>query len=421
MQACTALLITGILATMAGCSDASLQQTQEVMLDRYQITTGQVIAADPNEARHDLLVLLQHRTGRFINSLDGGVSGMLQIGNFTPAQSTWLRTLRLDGEQGILSAIQQDDVLDSEIETLFFTRLLRQLKSRQAKQFFDAATAHEIEVMLAQLEAVFWGPLESTLGTWDAGISLAVDEFIEQNPDTPSISFASSDLYVVVDPDDRERLTGMFGLNERLEMAAQGIGHLKRTADRAVFLAEFMPLLVTRYAETIAADLINTLAGGPLTNLHTEIAATAANLFEKLEQRQQELSDSLHSSSETIRAALSKLDHDLTGHIDTINDAIHVDLQSLAREMAGITQSTTHLNATVDTLTLAVSELATTIKNMPDNLISSINTPNDTIAHGISSLESRLQFNLALLITGIMLATVIASVVVVLLVLKLTR
>jgi hypothetical protein len=89
--------------------------------------------------------------------------------------------------------------------------------------------------------------------------------------------------------------------------------------------------------------------------------------------------------------------------------------------MAGITQSTTHLNATVDTLTLAVSELATTIKNMPDNLISSINTPNDTIAHGISSLESRLQFNLALLITGIMLATVIASVVVVLLVLKLTR
>lgn len=112
---------------------------------------------------------------------------MLQIDNHTPSQSTWLRTLRPDGEQVILSRIQQDDVHDSEIETLFFLRLLRQLKSRQAKQFFDATRAHEIEVMLAQFKAMFWGSLESTLGRWDAGSSLAVDEFIEQKLGTPSI------------------------------------------------------------------------------------------------------------------------------------------------------------------------------------------------------------------------------------------
>ncbi len=111
-------------ATLLQSCGSSLPSPATAARGNEHLTTGAALSAAPDELRHDLLLQLQDRTGRYINLIDGEIGAMLRSGDFTAPQRGWLRTLRIDATQGILWAVQQEDVVDSEIETLFFSRLL---------------------------------------------------------------------------------------------------------------------------------------------------------------------------------------------------------------------------------------------------------------------------------------------------------
>ena len=369
---------------------------------RDQLITGEALSADSDEVRHDLLLQLQDRTGRFINLLDGSVSEMLRQRDLSPQQRTWLRTLRLDGVQGILWAIQQEDIVDSEIETLFFSRLLHRLKATQAADRFDSAWAGRINTMLADMEALFWKPLAGHLDNWELKIANAVDAFIRRHPDTPSIAFTSSDLYVVADHTERDRLSGMFGLDARLEMAAKGIGYLNQTAERAVFVAEFMPLMLTLHAEVTVADLLDSLTAGSLADVPGRLDDAVNALLERLTQQRHKLSESLRETSEALATTLARFEADLGVHIDALDATIGREIRAITGRIAAMEQSARQLDANVASLASAIDRLSSAVEDIPEDVIATIADPPPDTAAALDEIEARLQFNLALVIVGTM-------------------
>jgi methyl-accepting chemotaxis protein len=369
---------------------------------RDQLITGEALSADSDEVRHDLLLQLQDRTGRFINLLDGSVSEMLRQRDLSPQQRTWLRTLRLDGVQGILWAIQQEDIVDSEIETLFFSRLLHRLKATQAADRFDSAWAGRINTMLADMEALFWKPVAGHLDNWELKIANAVDAFIRRRPDSPSIAFTSSDLYVVADHTERDRLSGMFGLDARLEMAAKGIGYLNQTAERAVFVAEFMPLMLTLHAEVTVADLLDSLTAGSLADVPGRLDDAVNALLERLTQQRHELSESLRETSEALATTLARFEADLGVHIDALDATIGREIRAITGRIAAMEQSARQLDANVASLASAIDRLSSAVEDIPEDVIATIADPPPDTAAALDEIEARLQFNLALVIVGTM-------------------
>lgn len=420
-----------VVAILSSCGSPQAGRRLAATTAGDHLTTGDELAANPDELRHDLLLQLQDRTGRFINQIDGHISVMLQDPTYSPAQRTWLRTLRLDGIQGVLWAVQQQDVMDSEIETLFFSKLLHTLKVAQAKSRFEASQVAAIDTLLASLEAIYWNPVAATLGDWGVRLSEASESFATERPDTPSIAFVSSDLYVVADDQAHRQLSGMFGLDARLEAAAKGIGYLQETADRAVFLAEFMPLLMTRYAESATANMLDAFTapnGGPLTAIQTHIDHSIRKLAKSLAEQRDMLAATLQTASESLSASLEDLNTNLGDHVKSIETTVTVQLHTLATRLESMEQSAAVLSSgvkalegEVDDLAIAVEQLEQTVASMPEQVVKTLAQPSPETADALVALESRLTGYVALLIIGTVAATMIGTLLTVFLAAKLRR
>ncbi len=415
------LLTMAVVAFLPACGSPPSQPATTSHGGEH-LTTGEALSADPDELRQDLLLQLQDRTGRFINLLDGEIGVVLRARDLTNAQRSWLRTMRTDATQGILWAIQQEDVVDSEIETLFFSRLLHRLKSEQAVAIFDATSAKSIDDMLQRAEDIFWTPVRDTLGDWAVRIESAADQFAAHHPDTPSIAFASSDLYVVADDTAHANLIDLFGLDARLELAAQGIGYLNQTADRAVFLAEFLPRLLTMYGESALGDLIDGINTGDLALLPAQLSKIADSLRSALAERQEALAMSLHDAAERLQVALTGLDSDLARHISSVDDAISQQVEVLATRLDRLNESGEQLalamgslEEDIEQLAANVDRLAASIEQIPEDIAATLADPPPATAKFLEAAERRFGWSIGLMIIGAMVGSVLASTVVLLL------
>ncbi|MDP7030463.1 MAG: hypothetical protein QF733_09615 [Phycisphaerales bacterium] len=375
------------------------------------------MASSGDERRTDLLLQLQDRTGSFVNLIDGEVGAMLAGDALNNTQRRWLRTLRIDAMQGILWAIQQEDVVDSKIETLFFARMLHELKSAQAQRVLPAAEAAAVESMLTRADAIFWSPVEHLLGPWGNRIAQAASQYAAEHDRSPSVGFASSDLYVVVDDTAHRQLGGMFGLDARLAAAAKGVGHLNRTAARGVFLAEFAPLLLTRYAESASADLVDgVLAGGAgdLASLPARLEDLVDHLTSTLQDQQQAMSASLDSASDGLRDTLQKLDADLSLRIKDIDLAIDRQIQAIGGRIddlnataQALRDAVSRLEADVEGLASGVDGLARAIEQAPETVLQTLADPPATAQSAVQDFESRLRLNITLAIAGTMAGCIV--------------
>jgi len=287
---------------------------------------------------------------------------------------------------------------------------------------FDANEIARIDGMLERGAHIFWSPVRTTLGDWADRIESAADQFASHHPDVPSIAFASSDLYVVADDTAHDRLKGLFGLDARLEMAAQGIGYLNQTADRAVFLAEFMPRLLTMYGESALGNLIDGLGTGQLAALATlpaQLSDIADSLRTTLTNRQEALATSLHEAAERLQAALTGLDEDLARHISAVDAAIGRQMDTLATRLDSLDESGEQLSRAMASLEEDVERLATTIEHLarvvddiPDDVLATLSDPPPAASEFLEALEGRLAWRIGLLIAGAMIGSVLASAVV---------
>ena len=413
------------IAALASCSGPSPTDQHAATGTAEHLTTGADMSADSTERRSDLLLQLQDRTGRFINLIDAEVGVLLLEQDLSPPERRWLRTLRTDAIQGILWAIQQEDVVDSEIETLFFSRMLHDLKSAQAADLLEADAAAAVESTLARADAVFWKPVEHVLGTWGDRISAAAAQYAAEHAHSPSVAFASSDLYVVADASAHRQLSGAFGLDARLEAAAQGIEHLNRTASRAVFLAEFAPTLMTRLAESAAANLVDDVASGEfgkLTAIPEHLSELLAQLTATLRTEQTALAEALRSTSGEIRSALEQLDTDLSNRVKDVDLAIDRQIQTLGGRLDGLNATAVALNSAVtalgkdvERLSSSVAHLASVVDDIPDDALATLSDPPAELRHAADRLESSLRVNVILAIAGTMAGCIVVSVVVMLL------
>ena len=409
MRLSTALLA---LALMTSCSGPPTGPPARVDRAHETLATGAQLASQIDELEQDLLLQLQDRAGRFINQITQATTTALADPSLNLNQRRWLRTLRLDAVQGILWAIQRENVIEAEIETLFFTRLLHTLKVQQAREMFSTTQTSTLETALAHTEDIFWAPLEPSLGNWASRIDNAVKEFIQRRPHAGSIAFASSDLYVIADDTTKRQLHDLFGLDARIEAAAQGIERLNNTADRALFLAEFMPALTTLYVDTAAADLLDSIDAKMLGDIQTfpeRLNKTATDLASAFAKQRAALSDTLEQTGSALNHAINQLDQDLSRHVRDVSEALQKQISTLEGRLEGIESAAdqlerrmSQLDTSVATLAKNVSRLTTIIDDMPDDVINTIAAPDAKATEAIHDMLWRSVLTIAFIAAGAM-------------------
>ena len=359
-------------------------------------------------ATHPLLVKrheLYERTGLFIGILNDTIVRLLMEPELTHSQKNTLLKIRIEAARGIVSAASQPDVIYSQLEVLFFSRLFLEVTTREANKYLPPATAARLIEAINEMEKLFWTSSNQDLEVWRKRVDENVKEFLAEYPELQSIGYVNSSLYTIGNRKQRNRIYTLFGINSQLANTTQSIYQLNEAAEQFIFLSQIIPQISIWEFEYTMQRLIKSMDAGVLNevaDLPRQLDVNIRDLTRSLETQREELSKSLLSATSQIQAAVSDLDGNLDGSIKALN-------LGLSKHVDGIISNTSEIGAGLDRLTSQIETLSEAINELPHNIVETLNNLPEDVKESATHLRWSVYMDIALLLTAIVLSSTLSA------------
>ena len=362
-------------------------------------------------ATHPLLVKrheLYERTGLFIGILNDTIIRLLMEPELTNSQKNTLLKIRIEAARGIVSAASQPDVIYSQLEVLFFSRLFLEVSTREANKYLPPQTAAHLIEAINEMEKLFWSSSNQDLEVWRKRVDENVQQFLAEYPKLQSIGYVNSSLYTIGNRKQRNRIYTLFGINSQLANTTQSIYQLNEAAEQFIFLSQIIPQISIWEFEYTMQRLIKSMDMGILSevaDLPRQLDVNIRQLTLSLETQRDELSKSLFSATSQIQAAVNDLDGNLDTSIKTLNAGLseHVD---------GIIGNTKEIGDGLDRLTGQIETLSDAINELPHNIVETLNNLPEDVKESATHLRWSVYIDIALLLTAIVLSSTLSAFVI---------
>ena len=392
------ILFVGVLAVGCTTSKPGPRRTLQPMSE------SQILAEHPLLVkRHELY----ERTGLFIGILNDTIVRLMSDPELTFNQKSLLLKIRSEAARGIVSAASQPDVIYSQLEVLFFSRLFLEVTTREARKYLPQHVADELVDSIREMEELFWQSPTQNLEVWRDRVDENVKEFLNQYPKLQSIGYVNSSLYTIGNRQQRNRIYSIFGINSQLANTTQSIYQLNEAAEQIIFLAQIIPQISIWEFEYTTQRLLATMDMGILSDiaeLPRQLDANIRDLSLSLQTERSELSKSLLAATSQIQNAVKELDSNLDTSIKNLDTGLttHVD---------GIIGNTKEIGESLDRLADHVDHLSNVIDELPYNIVETINNLPDDVKQSANDLRWSVYFDIGLLLTAIVLSSSISALI----------
>ena len=367
---------------------------------------------------HPLLVKrheLYERTGLFIGILNDTIMRLMLDTSLNSQNKILLLKIRSEAAHGIVSAASQPDVIYSQLEVLFFSRLFLEVTSREAKAFLPSKVASELVEAVTEMEKLFWESTNQNLEIWRKRVDENVKQFLTEYPDLQSIGYVNSSLYTIGDRQERNRIYGLFGINSQLANTTRSIYELNEAAEQLIFLSQIIPQIsIWEFEYTMQSLLVNMDMEilDEIASLPKKLDANIEQLSSSLGNERELLSKSLITATSQIQSAVKQLDGNLDDSIKMLNSGVSSHVTGIMNNTKNIGSGLVDTRTAVKDLSIEVKKLSEAIVELPKNIVDTFGNLPENVRESADDLRRSMYVDIGLLLTAIVLSSTLSAFIV---------
>ena len=367
---------------------------------------------------HPLLVKrheLYERTGLFIGILNDTIIRLMMDPELNISQKNILLKIRSDAARGIVSAASQPDVIYSQLEVLFFSRLFLEVTTREARRYLPKKSADSLIDSINEMEKLFWESSNQNLEVWRKRVDENVKQFLTEYPKLQSIGYVNSSLYTIGNRQQRNRIYSLFGISSQLASTTKSIYQLNEAAEQIIFLSQIIPQISIWEFEYTMQRLLESMDMGVLNeiaDLPKQLDVNIRQLSKSLEEQRGELSESLMSATSQIQMAVKELDANLDDSIKTLNAGLSSHVDGIMTNTGAIGSGLMQSQGALKGLAAEIKSLSDSINELPNHIVETLGNLPDDVKETANHFRWSVYLDIGLLLTAIVVSSTLSALLV---------